>query len=213
MHRRSTDWCKLLQMANGMAVAVTGGSYHKDKAPHISGTGGWIIYYTLTECQVTGSFYEVSNDAGSYRGELLGLHMLHIFLHTIEQEYYKLGPCPVPLWCDNKSALTTVEHPCSKVSMGRKHANILRAVRAVWSKGRMDHKYLHVFAHQDDYTAWENLTMESQLNCICDSLAKSAVHMGALAVRTFPSKQSPFMLELKSKLLTLAQICVFKWGM
>ena len=80
------------------------GPYHRDKAPLISGAG-WILSCFRTKRQITGSFYEKSNAANSYRGELLGLHALHVLLHAIESNY-ELGKCPVPIWCDNKGVLS-----------------------------------------------------------------------------------------------------------
>ena len=36
--------------------------------------------------------------------------------------------------------------------------------------------YEHVDSHQDKHKLWWHLTLEEQLNCVCDGLAKKAVH-------------------------------------
>ncbi len=69
-------------LANGTFLAVTDGSYDREKAPTVSGLGRIIV---CTDCHRTlwGSFFEASHSAGSYRGELLGLVAIHTFAIAI----------------------------------------------------------------------------------------------------------------------------------
>ena len=174
----SFDWiAEALQ--NGTAIVVADGSYHWDRAPLISGTG-WILYCFRTKRQITGPFYEKSNVASSYRRELLGLHALHVLLHAIES-YYELGKSPVLIWCDNKGDLSASKRHHKQVPTGKKHSDILRALQAVRRQNSTNHNYFHMFAHHDNITNWLDLPLETQLNCICDSLAKSAVHHSLVA--------------------------------
>ena len=72
------DWL-VNALNNGTVISVTDGSYKKDIAPDVSGAG-WVIYCEQSKLKLTGSFYERSPDAGSYRGELMGLTALHLII-------------------------------------------------------------------------------------------------------------------------------------
>ena len=54
-------------MKNNTITWCTDGSYHRKHAPKVSGAG-WMAYCTKTDNSMTGNFYEISEDAGSYRG-------------------------------------------------------------------------------------------------------------------------------------------------
>ena len=71
---------------NSTAVWVTDGSYNRTVAPFVNGAG-WIIYCTVCEKKLCGSFFEHSHKAGSYRGELLGLLAIHTLLAALEEFY------------------------------------------------------------------------------------------------------------------------------
>jgi hypothetical protein len=56
-----------------------------------------------------------------------------------------------------------------------KHLDLLQAIQMLKCSFQMDTKYSHVRAHQDRILPWSLLTLEQQLNVICDSLANKAV--------------------------------------
>ncbi len=58
---------------------------------------------------------------------------------------------------------------------GIKHSDLQRAIHTYKCKVNMALKYQHVKAHQDAIKPWWMLTLEEQLNVICDKLAKEAV--------------------------------------
>src|SRR6056300_803772 len=62
--------------------------------------------------------------------------------------------------------------------------------------------YRHVDAHQDRHKLWWQLTLEEQLNCVCDSLAKAAVSR---------SMETPLPRDIK-QLLPLEKAAVFVNG-
>ena len=69
---------------NGTLTAVIDGSYdrHKDKGVC---SAGWIVVCRATKKWIVGSFAERSTSASSYRGELLGMLEVHLFLLATEQ--------------------------------------------------------------------------------------------------------------------------------
>ena len=61
--------------------------------------------------------------------------------------------------------------------MGASQADIKRALRSAKAGLRARLTYEWVESHQDRYKLWYQLTLPQQLNCLCDGLAKSAVHL------------------------------------
>ena len=92
------------------AVCAKDGSYNPSLSPRTS-RAGRLIYCSHLHCTlVTGSFFEDHPlAAGSYRGELLGLVALHFF--ALDQ-----------------SALFKAKWFKKRVSLGAKHADLLRAL-------------------------------------------------------------------------------------
>ena len=66
----------------GTLICVTDGSYDRKKAPKICGAG-WIIFCSTAMKYIKGSFAEHSPSASSYRGEVLGMLAIHLFLLAI----------------------------------------------------------------------------------------------------------------------------------
>ena len=62
-------------MANGTLVGITNGSYDRRKT--VSGAG-YVLYCTATRNKLQSSLVERSEDASSYRGELLGMLAIHL---------------------------------------------------------------------------------------------------------------------------------------
>jgi hypothetical protein len=69
---------------------------------------------------------------------------------------------------------------------------------------KMAFKYAHVRAHQDRIKPWSQLSLEEQLNVICDELANSAVAR-YLAEQTKPSRPDQF-LPLESAAIVLDSV-------
>ena len=69
-------------MKNNTITWCTDGSYHRKHTPKVSGAG-WIAYCTRTNNNMAGSFYEISDDAGFYRGEQIGLCTIHVGCNSL----------------------------------------------------------------------------------------------------------------------------------
>ncbi len=68
----------------------------------------------------------------------------------------------------------------------------------------MAFKYMHVRAHQDKIKPWSQLSLEEQLNVICNELANSAVAR-YLSEQTKPSRPDQF-LPLESAAIILDSV-------
>ena len=71
-------------LKNGSAVMVTDGSFDRKREPLISGAG-WEITCRKARKFLKGSFFEISNSASAYRGEVLGLLALHTLIFALAQ--------------------------------------------------------------------------------------------------------------------------------
>lgn len=124
------------------------------------------------------SFYEQCKQAGSYRGELLGLLAVHMFVHAVG-EFYDVCPGPRGLVaCDNLGGLNKSKERRKKIPPGAKHANILQYLCQVHSFLWGTLQYKHVYGHQDWHKQWKDMTLLERLNSKCDSLTKLAVPRG-----------------------------------
>ena len=169
-------------MANNTAIMVTDGSYNKC-APTISGAG-WILACTHSLQMVRGSFYEESQKASSYRGELLGLTAIH-HLAAFAIEFYGHNKATRGVHCDNKGALHQASLKHRRVRTGCKHSDLLRNLRYIKHMHNFITTYSHVKAHLDDTHAYDDLTLVQQFNVICDTLAKQAVQTAMTSTNTW----------------------------
>jgi hypothetical protein len=68
-------------MKSNTLTWVTDGSYYRKRAADLCGVG-WSIFCSKTGLRLTGSFWERSPSASSYRAEMLGLcGLLHVYGH------------------------------------------------------------------------------------------------------------------------------------
>jgi hypothetical protein len=163
---------------SGEAIYVTDGSYNRPLRSDLDGAG-WLIYCpTRKRVVLTCSFCECSKYAGSYRGELLGLLAIHLFLLAITEFYDFQLPSLGIIACDNLGGLNKSKERRRKVPSNHKHADILRSLRRVHARLRGRLTYKHVYGHQDRRKTWTQMSLLERLNCRCDKLAKTAIHLG-----------------------------------
>ena len=160
-------------LRNGSLIWTTDGSYDRKRAVDLCGVG-WIIFCTNTGFQLTGTFWERSPSASSYRAELLGLCALHLFAQALA-EFYTVVGWTAKLCCDNKRALEVSSHHMHRIRPSAKCADIRRSLKAVKPLLSGLFRYVHVYGHMDHMLKWEQLTLTQQLNCVCDTLAKCSV--------------------------------------
>ncbi len=166
------EWIRAA-ITEGSFVGVTNGSYDRDQARMMS-SSSWVICCTTPRHLIRGSFFEISPKAGSYRGELLGLVALHTFIAAVAR-FYKVNLVRGKICCDNVSALRQSSKSRKQVSSGIKHLDLHCRVRTIKCTVKFCMTYSHVRAHQDRILPWSMLTLEQQMNVICNKLANGAV--------------------------------------
>ena len=195
--RRDLSWL-VAAVRNGTAIWVTDGSYDRKRAPTVSGAG-WTVYCTRTRKQLICSFYEHSPKAGSYRGELLGLCAIHLFLLALE-EFYDLPSTTGEIHCDNRGALHQSSWKPRRVKTGASCADVLRSIRNTKQHLKATFKYKHVNSHMDKHFLWHQLSLPQQLNCICDFYAKSSINR-AMAINA--SRRDVYLLPREGAALVI----------
>jgi hypothetical protein len=157
-------------LINRTLIGITEGSFNRHKAKSCSGSG-WILVCTASKRTLRGSFNEISAAAGLYQGKLLGLVALHTLILVVA-DYYNLQCVSEK---NNISTLNQASRIRKRVRSEIKHSDLQRAIRTYKCKVNMALKYQHIKAHQEAIKPWSMLTLEEQLNVICDKLAKEAV--------------------------------------
>ena len=91
--------------------------YDQKKAPDIC-TAEWIIYCMATKYSISITLIEQSDSASSYRGELMGMLIIYLFLYAII-EFYGVT-CTSYILCNNKGVLYTFEQKSKRIPAGAK---------------------------------------------------------------------------------------------
>ena len=82
-----------------------------------------------------------------------------------------------------------------QISSGRANTDIQKVLCTIKSQLWSTYKDQHVAAHQDEYTRYENLELETKLNCKCNKMAKEAIDDfidGKGAYKAYPQSLSPW---------------------
>ena len=149
-----------------------------------------MVYCTETRLEMSGHFYEWSQKAGSYRAELIGLLANHILLAALE-EYYKIPPSRGKICCDNQGALYKSKEVRRRIPLESSQADIKRAFRNVKTGLHAKIEYVWFESHQDRLKLWFQLSLEQQLNCECNTLAKEAVTTSLLDMTPMITRHLP----------------------
>ncbi len=159
-------------------IWVTDGSYDRKRAPTISGVG-WIIFCQTSGKRMVGSFWEKSPTASSYRAELFGLCLLHLFALALSK-FYKVFGWKATLGCNNLRALTMSSNERQQIKPSAACAGIHHSLCATKKNFTGRFNYQHVTGHMDKYLLWHQLSLIQQLNCVCNTTMKAAVHQAIM---------------------------------
>ena len=135
-------------LRNGSLIWAMDGSYDRKRATDLCGIG-WMIFCTNTGYRITGTFWERSTSASSYRAELLGPCALHLFAHAI-MEFHKVSGWSALLCCDNKRALEVSSYHAQRIRLSAKCSDIRRSLKAI--KPLLSGKF-HMSMYTDIWTA------------------------------------------------------------
>ena len=108
-----------------------------------------------------GSFFEVSENTGSYRAESLGLCTLQLFVSTLE-EFYSIKDWTTMFCCDNNTALRQYSWSWHKVKPSASYADILWIIHTLknYLSAKVTHE--HVSAHMGRFHIWHRLSSTPQ---------------------------------------------------
>ena len=96
-------------LQEGTIEWCTDGSYHRGRAPNVSGAG-WMCCDTAPvepgemRKALKGNFWEKSDSANSYRAEQLGVCAVHHLICALTS-FYKIKKCMTKIWYDNMGAV------------------------------------------------------------------------------------------------------------
>ena len=174
----------------GTAIGCTDGSYNGKRSSNHS-SAGWILLDTTSGLRLAGSFCEFSPGASSYRGEMLGLCALQLFMLAIDIWYSPQPKHPITIYCDNEKAGERAQEEHRRIKPGWSCSDVLRSFRDTKQELRMPLRFVHVSAHMDDVLTWEQLSVAEQLNCMCDALAKDALDKGIRTLQASTTTMLP----------------------
>jgi len=152
----------------------------------------FVLECTKGRGRLVGAFAEASVAANAYRGELLGLMAVHLLLLAVETVSPGLSGSAT-IYSDCIGALGRVAKlPPYRIPSRCRHSDILKTILVNCANLSFQREYLHVAAHQDDHTRWEDMSRAAQLNSACDAGAKAILR--AQDVTNLPP-QEVFPLE------------------
>jgi hypothetical protein len=150
--------------------------------------------------QAVGAFPEALAAANLFQGELLGLMAVHLLLLAVNTTAPGLRG-QVKIYSDYLGALGRVaELPPHHIPMRCWRSDILKTILVNYGSLSFHQEYIHVEAHQDNHTQWEDLTRVVQLNTACNTGVKAVLCSQDV---TNTPQQEAFPLE---------QICLFVEG-
>lgn len=85
---------------------------------------------------------------------------------------------PITIYCKNEKAGEQAHEEHRRVKPSWACADVLWSFRDTKLSLKMQLRFAHVPAHMDKLVPWGELSLPEQLNCMCDSLAMTALRKG-----------------------------------
>ena len=141
----SDEWIKDA-IEGGTLVAVTDGSYIKERYPHLC-SAAFILECSKGSRQVFGSFPECSRGANAYQGELMGLIAIHLILLAANKFWLSIRG-RVVIYSDCLGELGRVANlPPHRIPTKFRHSDILKNILVNCTSLSFTLAYSHVVAH------------------------------------------------------------------
>jgi hypothetical protein len=131
-----------------------------------------------------------THTASNYRGELLGGLLVALILKAASS-LLSGDAHPAVIACDNMGVFIHGNNGHQSLREAQAQANIIRCFWEILAGLPFSIIFEHVYGHQDKNIPWKSLTLQQQLNCIADQLAKEALWR-AFSTRRFISSNFPF---------------------
>jgi hypothetical protein len=181
----------LQDLASNNAITVTDGSYHPFDE---TGSAAWTIESESGDEYISGISL-IPGDASSQsaiRSELVGILAIYTYLHKLQTDL-RLPALGGVLGCDCRSALESTFFSYRPPRVTDYHADIKASIHHYHNISSIHMQPIHIYAHQDDFVPYINLSRLEKMNVRMDYLAKQArIDYGAVLYETDPNIQLPF---------------------
>ena len=117
------------------------------------------MYCTKTGNILKGYFYETSEDAGSYRGEQLGMCAVHHLIAALSL-FFPTMEWRTRVCCDSEGTVKMSRRRLVRIRSKMGCSDILRNIRTSRKDMKVVIDYFHVDGHMDRYFADKDLTLE-----------------------------------------------------
>lgn len=162
-------------IARGTAHGACDGSYMPTRSTYL-GTAAWIMEDGMNPgvgvcsgtVRTTGW---CDYDVNAYRSELQGIYTLLLAVLAIGEMHAITTGC-FTLYCDNEKAIFLSSNSDEVLPTSTAHHDLIRSIRGVHRIIPFRVQFLHVRGHQDEVTGFWSLPRPSQLNILCDNMAK-----------------------------------------
>ena len=162
----------LHDLQNNSVVAVTDGSY---KPFEETGAAAWTIESASGQQYISGISLIPGHlsSQSAIRSELVGVLAILAYMDKLQKEYL-LPSAGGILGCDCRSALESTFYSHRRPRVNDHHADIKSAIHHYTSMATIILQPKHIFAHQDDFLPYCQLSRLEKMNVRMDALAKQA---------------------------------------
>ena len=160
-------------MQTGTLLVITDSSYMKELSTKHA-VAAWVMECPRTGTQCHGVIQVLSEeeDINPFRAKLTEPITVRKGLEFIAK-WWQVTAATVALRVDNRGAGFTACQVRRRISQMNKHVDLIRKMRHINSTSSIKVIFEHVYGHQDEDAAFENIPRPAQLNVICDWEAKS----------------------------------------
>ena len=157
---------------NTTAIDVTDGSY---KPFEETGAAAWTIESNTGHEYISGILLIPGNlsSQSAIHSELVGVLAILAYMDKLQQAY-SLPSAGGILGCDCRSAIESTFYSFRSPWVNNHHADIKAAIHHYTSKPSILLQPMHIFAHQDDFLPYSQLSRLEKMNVRMDYLAKQA---------------------------------------
>ena len=177
---------------------VSDGSYMQGRHKGAC-SGAFVLHCSRTGRRASCGWAELQQVSDNYRGEMLGAIGFFSILHAtlanpaIKKRLSKSSAAiKVRAYSDCKGVITHGNDIEKMLKQGQAHIDLICAIRRLVRDLPVKVTFIYVPSHRDKHVPYELLTIEQQLNCDMDRLAKKVLKGQS---RRTPLSSVPFPLR------------------